>query len=151
MNIAFHQSAASFSLIFKFKRYTILNNVNTQLSAEYKSFDAFAFLYGTRFCIVPIDSIGHTFKLYDNFDYIENDINMPLNGMLKSDQIYVVKVKADIKDNYTLDSIKRYCIKDLKERIGLGEIKDVFKECLDKYFEQRQKEYLKEVEKYFPF
>ena len=76
---------------------------------------------------------------------------MPLYGMLRPDQIYVVKVKADIKDNYALDSIKRYCIKDLKERIGHGEIKDVFKECLDKYFDQRQKKYLKEVEKYFPF
>lgn len=159
MNRAIRQSAAfllpSKIIIInhtKTVRFTMLNNVNNQLLAEHKTFEAFAFLYHTRFCLQPVENRNNILKMYDTFDYAENDKNMPFEGKLITNKIHIVTVTADKKDNYTIsNSLRTFFINDLNRRIGQGEIKDILSECYDEYFEQRYKDSLKRFEQYFPF
>jgi hypothetical protein len=130
----------------------MINQANNQLSAECNSFDAFAFLYGKRFCLHPIDYRDSISDMFDNFDYEQNNLNMPFEGKLRPNEIHVVTVNADLKDNYTLSAaIMTISVKGLNRRIGYGQIKEVLSECYDKYREQRFKDSLKKFEEELPF
>jgi hypothetical protein len=128
------------------------NKTVDQFSVVKESFKAFAFRYHSRFCLQPVEKRNNILKMYDNFDYTEDDQNMPFKGSLKQNEVHIVAVKVYIKDYYTIsESIIRFYINNFNKRIGLGELKSVLNECYEKYFDQKYKDSIEKIKKDFPF
>jgi hypothetical protein len=88
-------------------------------------------LWHKRFFVVKYDGTDILEEWCDNFEYKENDINMPFEGRLRQNEVHIVRAAIDKEGNYALTSTRPFFVENLNRRIDNREIKKILDEVTD--------------------